>query len=72
MAHINARLAQPGDHITIAQKYCHSGSSDNSFNDALDFRPTAYPVREFVIASVFVFALTVFMVWGGSRLLSLM
>ena len=41
-----------------------------SFDDGLDFPPTAYPFREFVTFSIFVSGVVGLVVWGGLKLLS--
>ena len=46
-----------------------SDGARNSYDDGFDFPPTAYPVRELVIFSIFVSGVIALLVWGGSKLL---
>jgi hypothetical protein len=60
---------------SIAAAHRHSAGSRYGLDfsdDGLDFQPTAYPLRELVTGSIFLFAVIVFAVWGGWQLLSLL
>jgi hypothetical protein len=40
-------------------------------DDGLDFPPSAHPGRELFTASLFVFLIIAFFIWGGWKLISL-
>ena len=60
---------------SIVAAHRHSARSKDSVDfsdDGLDFPPTAYPFRELVTGSIFLFAALVFAIWGAWQLLLLL
>jgi hypothetical protein len=54
---------------SYARTDINSASAANSFDDGLDFPPTAHPVRELITFSIFALAVVGFVVWSALKLL---
>jgi hypothetical protein len=53
---------------SYARTNMNTGSAVTSFDDGLDFPPTAHPVRELITFSIFAAAVVGFVVWGALEL----
>jgi hypothetical protein len=71
MANMDVRAWRASEMLSQSPTSAMPQSDDalNFSNDDFDFPPTAHPVRELVTASIFVLAVILLMVGGGSKLL---
>lgn len=73
VAHIQARtLRAESLSRSVAESASQSVEAERELDDGFDFPPTAHPGRELFTASLFVLLIISLLVWGGSRLISLM
>jgi hypothetical protein len=79
--HLDRSLSAVGEtsvaHIETPALRAESASQSSvdaacEFDDGFDFPPTAHPGRGLFTASLFVLLIFSFLVWGGSKLISLM